>query len=336
MARAERLFARLQEAVDLRSGIVAAPAFLRTLRRALVGNPTRLDITPPEPGPQRHGLGVVLIAKDEARHIRDWLTFHRIAGARRAIVYDNGSTDGMADLARSVEGIEVIVLPWVTDIALGTVPLLRQPLAYAHAVCTFGADLRWMACIDIDEYLVPVSDLTLLDALSPFGGQTNVSIPWTMFGPGGHADPPDDPAIYAYRVRARRRLPAYTYYKVIFDPTDVTRLSPHKIWTQSAGARTVNDRGEVAATYKARDTEAFATSDRIQLNHYYTFSEKELARKMERMAVSGRDQRERAEGVARVARQIDEDTVADDLAPDFLRRHGIEDARAFRMAAREK
>jgi hypothetical protein len=306
------------------------PGILRKVQRVVFGDPTRLHVTPPKPCDLRQGLAVVLIAKNEERHIEDWLKFHALAGARTAIIYDNGSTDQTVERAKRVSALEVIVVPWVTDIRLGRIALKRQPLAYAHAICTFGAGFRWMAFIDIDEYIVPVETDTIEEALLGLGDVKNISLPWTMFGPDGHEMPPKEPAIFAYESRATRRLPKITNFKCIVDPCDVVRVSTHKFLTKSMGARSVNDRGESAKNHKTRRTETFATADRLQLNHYYTFSRQELSEKIRGEAVSHQEPSRRAKGVQGLATLIEKNTIRDTLARKFLARHGITTTEEFR------
>lgn len=285
------------------------------------------------PDPDRDGLVVVLIARNEERHIVDWLTFHALAGARAAIIYDNSSDDDTARLAREFSGMETHVIPWVTDISLGSAPLKRQPLAYAHAICSFGARFRWMTFIDIDEYIVPVHEATITAALEDLEAFSNVSLPWTMFGTSGHVTAPEVPAVYAYETCAKERHPAFTNYKCIVDPCDVTRVSTHKFWTASMGASTVNDTGAAADNHKMRRSTWFPTAARLQLNHYYTFSEEELARKLTRPTVSHQQSTARKEAVQRMTDMIGTDTTSDRTAAQFLARIGYKDWRRFRSFA---
>jgi hypothetical protein len=304
------------------------------LLKSIRGDPTRLFVDPPNPSADRNGLALVIIVRNEERHIEDWLRFHALAGARAAIIYDNGSTDATAQIVQGFQGLEVIVVPWVTDIRLGQSPLKRQPLAYAHAVCTFGARFRWMGFIDIDEYIVPKTDLSICEALGKLETFSNISLPWTMFGTDGHEAPPDEPAVYAYRRRAAQRRADFTNFKCIVDPCKVTRVSTHKYWTSDMGAATVNDRGEHASNHKERRTEAFASAELLQLNHYFTFSQEELDRKLSRETVSHAAQSDREKFVRKTVAAIEEDTVSDDCAPEFLTRKGIEDWHEFRALGR--
>ena len=303
---------------------------MKVARRILLGDPGRLKLIPPEPAAGRHGIALVIIVKDESRHLKDWLTFHALAGVRTAIIYDNGSTDETVEIAKGFKGMETHVVPWVVDVSLGPMPLKTQTLAYAHAICTFGKSFRWMGFLDIDEYLVPVSELTIPEVLSGFEDVTNLSLPWTMFGPNGHRETPEMPAVMAYTERAAHRLRSFTNFKCIVDPCDVTLVRVHKFETRSMGSSTVNDRHERVTGYKARTTEKFASSERLQLNHYFTFSHQELERKLSRKAVSGRDKEGRSDYVHKVLSEVESDVVEDRTAPDFLARYDIHTTAQFR------
>ena len=187
-----------------------------------------------------------------------------------------------------------------------------------------------MSFIDIDEYIVPVEGENIPDALQGLEQVSNISLPWTMFGMSGQTKPPEEPAIYAYETCATTRRPEITNFKCIVDPCDVTRVSTHKFWTHSMGAATVNDQGQKAANHKARRADGFATTDRLQLNHYYTFSQAELNRKLSRETVSHQAAGARADAVHRMAEWIEADTKPDTTARDFLTRKGIANWRDFR------
>jgi hypothetical protein len=39
-------------------------------------------------------VAIVLVVRNEARHIGEWARFHRLAGVRHVLVYDDGCSDG--------------------------------------------------------------------------------------------------------------------------------------------------------------------------------------------------------------------------------------------------
>lgn len=289
------------------------------------GDATRLLISPPEPLIGRSGIALVAIVKDEESHIADWIRFHTIAGAKAIFLYDNGSTDETIRIARELTEIDLQVIPWIIDIRLSRsgVKLWRQPLAYAHAVCTFGHAFEWMTFIDIDEYLFPLLDNTIPEALARIPKHPNISLPWTMYGFNGHAAKPDTPIPFAYEMRAAKRAPKLLNFKCIVDPCDVTKVQVHKFETRTKGTETMNDAGKYAMSYKDRIKPCFASSEVLQLNHYYTFSKQELELKIDKGGVSLTERKRRELHIRRIVEAIESDTVSDTAARDFLSRRGI-------------
>ena len=290
---------------------------------------TRLTVRPPAPALDRAPLALVLITKNEAARIGDWLAFHAIAGASEVILYDNGSTDETVAIATAFEGLEVTVVPWTLEAteAKSGMRLHQQVLAYAHAIGTFGSRFARMAFIDTDEYLVPREAMTLPAALEALR-YPNISLPWTMFGHGGHKDKPYAAVPFAFQDRAPVSDGPLLNFKCIVDPSEVTLVNTHRFETRSEQNRTTNTRG-IVATNKQRSG-AFVSHDVIQLNHYYLMSEQEMQAKIDGTAISGAEQTQRKEAILRKARLIEEHPIKDTAAADFLVRHGITDTDGLR------
>lgn len=285
----------------------------------------------PQPLPGRSGLAVVAIMKNEARHLQDWLRFHAVGGVRDFYLYDDGSTDGSPDLALGIAGLNVTVIPWrmTTSLRNPKVFFSRQVLAYCHAIENFGGAFRWMAFIDIDECIFPKTASTILEVLDGLEEFTNISLPWTMFGPNGHQAPPADPAPFAFTTRAARRAGPLLNFKCIIDPTDIVEARVHRFRTLSMGADSVNDVG-YRGHYKQRHREMFLSDAALQLNHYYTRSQDELDIKLSKGAVSDSSLVRRAEKVHEKHDLIAASAVEDVGAIEFLSRKGVEDPAKFR------
>ena len=278
-------------------------------------------MTPGQPAPQpgRNGLALVAIMRNEARHIEDWIRFHAIAGVRNFYLYDDGSTDDAVCRARAIDGVTVTVVPWqlTTRLEEPRVRFSRQVMAYCHAIENFGDAFRWMGFIDIDEYLVPKQSFTILDVLDGLEDFTNISLPWTMFGPSGHDTPPDVPAPFAYGLRARDRAAPILNFKCIVDPCDVTQVRVHRFRTGQMGRDSSNDVG-VTASYKDRDGPGFVSAKALQLNHYYTRSRQELNEKLKKQAVSDASPDSRNPKILQKAKMIEATAVNDRSAVKFL------------------
>jgi hypothetical protein len=293
-----------------------------------LGKISRIGMVPPQPEADRHGLAVALIVKDEARHIGEWAAFHLRAGVRQFLIYDNGGRDAtMAILREVLPEAARIMVPWrqvLSDAWLGR-EIHNQVLAYAHAASNFGGAFRWMAFIDADEFLVPKRAETLDAALAHLGEARNLSLPWHMFGRSGHQSPPEGGVLRNYLRRARDPMSdvrGVRAFKCVVDPCHLTAVRVHAMETDGSAA-TVNDRGE-AADEKTRVRPGFYSADHLQLNHYYTRSEAELAAKIGRGPPLVAKSPEYARKVRRTVANIEADEVEDRAALDYLARIGWE------------
>ncbi len=306
------------------NGVTVFGGILRKWRR--LNSVTKIAMAPPSPHPGRFGIAVVAIVKDEARHIAEWVGFHRQAGVRRFIIYDNGSTDDTVAVARSAAPPEQItIVPWrqsLKDMRLGRA-LHNQVLAYAHAASNFGGDFRWMTFIDVDEFLVPTQANSISAAIAHLEHCRNVSFPWRMFGTSGHKVPPEGGILRNYLRCASASAhdqPALCNFKCMIDPCHLTAVRVHSMETDGSD-QTCNDRGETVRNCDRRDRK-FYSADHLQLNHYYTRSEAEVAEKIRRGHMNG-DDRRYLRKVRHVMECIDQETVEDRTVLAFLDRVGV-------------
>ncbi|MFC5385566.1 glycosyltransferase family 92 protein [Aquamicrobium segne] len=296
----------------------------------------QLRITPPVPQANRHGVAVVTMLKDEETYIDEWLIFHQAAGIQHFIIYNDGSTDQTENIIKArLSPNELTLVPWagrLVDLAAGT-QLNSQVLAVAHAIHNFGSAFRWMAFIDVDEFLLPKHGNTIEEALEPVNGFPNVSLPWHMFGTGGHTKRPQGGVLRNYTMRAAKPIGTkknITNFKCIFNPCAVSEVSVHHFETQQYGSKTCNDAGKVFAR-KERINPAFYSADNLQLNHYYTKSLEEFEAKIRKGPVSpgthSMDEKRLQEVLEKRLRtaleNIESDLVEDNQIVDFIDKNQI-------------
>lgn len=281
------------------------------------------DIEPPKPDRKRQGIAIVCIVKNEALYIGEWARYHNLAGVRHFIVYDNGCTDEtVSELEKALPDTAYTVAPWIlkaNDHKSGKV-LGSQVLAYCHAICTFGSSYRWMAFIDVDEFLVPKSASSLEEALHHTSGFPNVSLPWHMFGNPGFKSMPSGGVIGNYTKRAREVLGTpFTNFKCIVDPCEVTCVGVHKFETRTYADITCNDSGKTATNH-SRKQKTFNSARHIQLNHYYSRSEEELEAKLKRGSNNPLSRFEYEARVRESVKAIQREMVNDYSIQEFLSR----------------
>lgn len=281
-----------------------------------------LTITPPQPSADRHGVAIVSVVRNEASYIGEWAKFHQAVGIRHFFIYDDASTDGTVDVLKAAVGDRLTVTPWAgryTDVRTGLL-LNSQAIAFAHAILNYGADYRWMAFIDIDEFLLPKTGLTVEEALAGAGGFPNISLPWHMFGRSGHKMRPAGPITRNYTMRSADPMSTKknaSNFKCIVDPCEVTEVSIHHFSTRGHGEMTSNDIGQPFSR-KGRKQPQFYSSKYLQLNHYYTKSDEELRAKLSRGPASPASRQRYEHRVTTAVESIESEVVEDRSMIDFL------------------
>ncbi|PWJ09843.1 glycosyltransferase family 2 protein [Jannaschia seohaensis] len=282
-----------------------------------------VGLRPPAARPGRQGVALVAIMRNEAAYAPEWARFHHAAGVRAFFVYDDGSTDGTAEALRAAlpEGA-LTVIPWaqrLEDVRLGR-EVHNQVLAYAHAASNFGAEFRWMGFLDPDEFLIPVSAPSIPAALEGLD-VPSLSLPWHMFGFGGHETAPEGGVLENYTRRAREvggDAPGLRAFKMLADPCRITSMRVHSLACDGSEA-TWNDRGDRVPGPDARGQD-FVSAERLQLNHYYTRSRAELEAKIARGPNLASKAAEYRRKVMRTVDSIEADTVEDTRARDYAAR----------------
>jgi hypothetical protein len=272
-------------------------AVTRNLSEVLDRKTQAAKALPPIPrGPGRDGrIAVVAIMKDEQDYVAEWLEFYILQGVSKFVIYDNGSTDRTAEIVRSYgRHVDCTLLPWRTFIGRTGNAFSLQALAYGHALVNFGPEVRWMAFLDVDEFLFATSGEKLVTAMKEFEDLPSLSIPWTNFGPGGHMTRPDGLVIESYTECTPHPLApsqrSLLRYKSIVDPSEVSAMGSHLFPLVDRGNVIFNEK-RVAGTVSDARNPGFVCVDKFQLNHYFTRSVQEMNARMAKGRISRNGQK---------------------------------------------
>ena len=233
---------------------------------------------PPRPAsePSRY-LAVTAVVKNEGRYLREWLEFQRLMGAEQVYLYDNGSTDNTLE----------IVAPFVREGFVTSIPwaafddrVSPQRHSYAHALCNFGQEFRWMAFIDLDEFLFPVEAPDLVSVLKRYEDCPSVCVPWFMFGFSGHETPAPGLVIENYTQRAPFPPPArhvkLLKWKSIVQPEKVAAINSPHLFDLTSGLTGGFDERKTEIGCNQRKP---PPGDVLRVNHYYSRSREEFMAK---------------------------------------------------------
>lgn len=228
----------------------------------------------------KYDIGIVSISKNEGPYIAEWLEYHNLIGGGKIkfFFYDNESEDNTAE----------VVKPYIAN-GLMDYTLIRgkgkQLDAYNDALKKHKDECRWMAFIDMDEFLFVMKDgKTLLQTIEDVIGKSKpqasgIAVRWAVFGSSGLKTTPEGLTIENFLHRGDYNAPNNFHVKCIVNPRRVTDyISAHYPLLQY-GAYCV-------AEYSLKRNYLFCSPDTpwryIRINHYYSKSLEQYRKKISR------------------------------------------------------
>lgn len=246
----------------LRFGIINALGLLRRLRR---------DTSVPATY-----LAVCAIAKDEGPYFKEWIDWHKAQGVDKFYIYDNGSTDATAEILR----------PYIEDSTVEYIPFpghRMQLAAYDDCMARHRFDTRWIAFIDLDEFIVPVADTSVDAFLRRFESFPAVEINWLIYGSGGQRGKSPRPVMERFRRHSLPSHPLNRHVKSIVNPRRVFTMTGCHEAARIDGRAADSHGNPVTHNFREREPQ----QDIIRINHYAVRSFEEFVEKQARGRASG-------------------------------------------------
>lgn len=221
-------------------------------------------------------LAVCAIAKDEGPYFREWIEWHRKKGVDKFYIYDNGSTDGTRE----------ILEPYI---ASGIVEYIHFPghrmqlAAYDDCFRRHRFDTRWIAFIDLDEFIVPLEDSSIPDFLRRHEDAPVVEINWLIFGSGGAERKTPEPVMERFLTHSRPEHPLNRHVKSIVNPRRIYGMIGCHEAARINGKAIDSHGNPVRRNFKEREP----LQDIIRINHYAVKSKEEFIEKQNRGRASG-------------------------------------------------
>ena len=91
-------------------------------------------------------FSIVLIIQNEASYLEEWMEYHRMLGAEHFYIYDNKSTDELKEFLTEYIDQGIVTYQYWTG---------GQMEAYQYAVDHYKFESKYIAIIDVDEFLIP-------------------------------------------------------------------------------------------------------------------------------------------------------------------------------------
>lgn len=224
----------------------------------------------------KHDLAMVSISKNEGPYIKEWIDYHKLIGFTKFYFYDNESNDDTQEILKPYIKQGVVEYTLILGKA-------RQLDAYNDAINKHKNECRWMAFMDMDEYLMPMKPenniIDILHRLTRETGAAGIGINWAVFGSSGHTTSPNGLIIENFTHRSTNMHWTNFHIKTICNPRLVKNyISPHYP-LYKLGAYSIGE------SNKKRLWGWFCHDvnyQNIRINHYFTKSKEQYIQKRAR------------------------------------------------------
>jgi hypothetical protein len=248
---------------------------LGTPVNVVLPNLTYAPLPPLSPAPPLR-LAICAIAKDEAPYLLEWLAYHRVIGVDHMVIFDNNSSDGTSQmLARLSQQGWLTHVPWPDQ--PGRTP---QEPAYREGVQLLKGRARWVAFIDLDEFILPLGADDINAVLADYQGVGGLMLPWRIFGSNGRREAGNGLVMQRFIRRAPDQHPVNATVKTIARPELVARVGVHTPGLSDGFL--VDENFTVAGTHGDPDRHVVVGARRLALNHYFCKSWEEWGHKRNR------------------------------------------------------
>lgn len=222
-----------------------------------------------------HELAIVTMFRNEAPYLKEWIEYHRMVGVEHFWLFNNESTDNWEDILKPYmdEGVvEVIYKP--LDYGGLHIPgayVTTQLSAFKDGLVLAKENTKWVALIDIDEFLLPMKDKTVTQCLqNHFTEAAGVFVTWRNFGTGGIYVPVGTPLLFKLTACSMKSHSNNAIGKSIVRPNLVSLAniwSPHHFFLTS-GSYWNSDGKPMVFDETNLKTDGMHHDKFIRINHY--------------------------------------------------------------------
>ncbi len=234
----------------------------------------------------RYELAIGAIFQDEAPYLKEWIEFHKLVGVQHFYLYNNCSTDHYLTILKPyIDSGEIELFEWPIQADSWENWIYEvQPAAYVNCIKHAKGETKWLALIDIDEFLTPANGTQVPDILKDYEEFAGVCFNWKVFGDSWLFDlPPEKLMIEALVMAAPIDRTTHLGVKSIVRPEYVKNCKhPHYV-IYKEGFYNVNSNKERNVDENGRTDKVYY--DRLVVNHYWSRSGSYLYMKLKRYSL---------------------------------------------------
>lgn len=218
-----------------------------------------------------NNTAICTIMKDEKlSHIKEWIDYHFKLGFNHIYIYDDHSKQPLSVLLYSQPNVTVISqIPDVDN---------RQKYVDEHFLETYKQDNKWVAFIDLDEFIVPRDlDANINDIMLEYEDFGGLGINWVMFGNSDVVRSPET-VLNTFLQRSDFSYYVNHHIKTIANVSRIAEfINPH-CFKYTDNYKCVNTKKDIIPQH-SNEPGCF---DKIVLHHYYRKSYEDYINKCAR------------------------------------------------------
>ena len=271
-------------------------------------------------------LSIACIAKNEGPYIKEWIEYHKLVGVERFYFYDNESDDNTKEVLKPYIDDGTVVYKYVEG-------YLRQIPAYQDALCKYKDQTRWMAFIDLDEFIVPMEKDTVSEFLKDYESLPGIGVNWLLFDSSGYDKKPTAHGglVTANYTRVHKNHDTQIIFnssehsdrhiKSIVNPKRVAYIiSPHfALYVGNEKCYSENVEPIIASRTR------YHSSSKIRINHYHCKSREEYLNKLKIPSAGRNLARKFNEEMLNFSGETDNDYAIQRFLPNLMDAMGISD-----------
>ena len=219
----------------------------------------------------KHNLAICVLIQDEAPYLKEWIEYHKLLGVSHFYFFNNLSTDNYLE----------VLTPYLKD---GTAELKDIPIqaddfqtyytmqckCFSDCVSEAAGVCKWLAFIDIDEFLFPIQNVSLTHFLKSYEAYGGVVVNWRMFGTSHIKKLPEDKLLIESLTLTAEKSFAYNrFVKSIVRPERVIDFTSAHQANYREGYCSVN----TDKFASKEDKSCYILWNKLVINHYWTRDE---------------------------------------------------------------
>lgn len=222
----------------------------------------------------KYDLSICTIFQNDDRFLKEWIEYHRSVGVEHFWLYNNNSTDNFKKVLNPYikKGI-VELMDWPSvqeENDFIHFCYVVQPSAFNDALNRARGITKWIAFIDSDEFIVPISSKSIVKVLEKyFSNFAGVCINWQCYGTSHVKKITKDEFMIEKLVY---KLPTHheknLIYKSIVQPNYVINFDNPHFANFTPNYYQVNTNGELI---KCPNNGVYI--DKLRINHYWARDE---------------------------------------------------------------